>query len=89
MGDGINYPLSHQVKIDKIAKNMIPNANSAERNPNAQCDTHTEEYGSCVYFDMLMLPHVAHTFTKTLHVYNLQDAMFRDDKKPMKGDACV
>jgi hypothetical protein len=28
VGDGINHPLSQQVKMDKIAKNMIPNANS-------------------------------------------------------------
>ncbi len=66
MGDGINHPLSHQVKMDEIVKNMIPNANSAERNPNAQCDIHTEKYRACVYFDMLMLPHVAHTFTKNV-----------------------
>ncbi len=66
VGDGINHPLSHQVKMDKIAKNMICNANSAERNPNAQCDIHTEKYGSFVYFDMLMLPRVAHTFTKNI-----------------------
>jgi hypothetical protein len=52
--------------MDEIAKNMIPNANSAERNPNAQCDIHTEKYGPCVYFDMLMLPRVAHTFTKNI-----------------------
>jgi hypothetical protein len=31
VGDGINHPLSQQVKIDKIAKNMIPNANSAKK----------------------------------------------------------
>ncbi len=37
--DGI-HPLSQQVKMDEIAKNMIPNANSAERNPKAQCDIH-------------------------------------------------
>ncbi len=35
VGEGINYPLSHQVKMDEVAKNMIRNANSAERNPNA------------------------------------------------------
>jgi hypothetical protein len=35
VGDGINHPLSQQVKMDKIAKNMIPNANSAKKKPNA------------------------------------------------------
>jgi hypothetical protein len=59
--------------MDKIAKNMIPNANSAEKKPKAQCDIHKERYGSCVYFDTEMLPHVAHTFTKTLRVYNLRE----------------
>ncbi len=34
VGDGINHPLSHQVKMDEIAKNMIPNANSAKKKPN-------------------------------------------------------
>ncbi len=51
---------SQQVKIDKIAKNMIPNANSAERNPNAQ----RKDMG--VYFDTEMLLLVAHTFTKNV-----------------------
>jgi hypothetical protein len=68
VGDSINNPLSHQVKMDEIAKNMIPNANSAERNPNAQCDIHKEKYGLCVYFDTQMLPRVAQIFTKTLRV---------------------
>jgi hypothetical protein len=40
VGDGINHLPSQQVKMDEIAKNMIPNANSAERNPKAQCDIH-------------------------------------------------
>jgi hypothetical protein len=31
VGDGINHPLSHQVKMDKIAKKLIPNANSAKK----------------------------------------------------------
>jgi hypothetical protein len=66
VGDGINHLLSHQVKMDEIAKNMIRNANFSERNPNAQCDIHAEKYGSCVYFDTLMLPRVAHTFTKNV-----------------------
>ena len=66
VGDSINHPLSHQVKIDEIAKNMIRNANSAERNPNAQCNIHAEKYRSCVYFDTLMLPRVSHTFTKNV-----------------------
>ncbi len=66
VGDGINHPLSQQVKMDKIAKNMIPNANSAERNPKAQCDIHKEKYELCVYFDTQMLPCVAHTFTKNV-----------------------
>jgi hypothetical protein len=64
VGEGINHPLSQQLKMDKITKNMIPNANSAERNPKAQCDIHKERHGSCVYFVTEMLPHVAHTFTK-------------------------
>ncbi len=81
VGGGINHPLSQQVKMDKIAKNMIPNANSAERNPKAQCDIHKEKYGLCVYFDTQMLPPMAHTFTKTLHVYNLRDFVFCDGKK--------
>ncbi len=66
VGDSSNHPLSHQVKMNKIAKNMIPNANSAEKNPNAQCDIHKEKYKLCVYFDMLMLPRVAHTFTENV-----------------------
>ena len=52
--------------MDKIAKDMIPNANSAERNPQAQCDIHKQKYGLCVYFDMQMLPRVAHTFPKNI-----------------------
>jgi hypothetical protein len=66
VGDGINHPLSQQVKMDEIAKYMIPNANSAERNPKVQCDIHQEKYGPCVYFDMQMLPRVVHTFTKNV-----------------------
>jgi hypothetical protein len=42
--------------MDEIAKIIIPNAQSAERNPNAQCDIHQEKYGLCVYFDKQMLP---------------------------------
>jgi hypothetical protein len=64
VGEGIKHPLSQQGKMDKIAKNMIPNAGSAERNPKAQCDIHQGKYGPCVYFDTQMLPRVAHTFTK-------------------------
>jgi hypothetical protein len=66
VGDGINHPLSHQVKMNKIAKNMICNANSAERNSNVQCDIHAEKYRLCVYFDTLMIPLVAHTFAKNV-----------------------
>ncbi len=66
VGDGINHPLSQQVKMDEIAKNMIPNTNSAESNPKAQCDILKENYGLCVYFDMQMLSRVAHTFTKNV-----------------------
>jgi hypothetical protein len=33
VGDSINHPLSQQMKMDKIAKNMIPNANSAKKKP--------------------------------------------------------
>ncbi len=32
VGEGINHPLSQQVKMDENAKNMIPNANSAKKN---------------------------------------------------------
>jgi hypothetical protein len=35
VGDGINHPLSQQVKMDKIAKNMVPNTNSAKKKKNA------------------------------------------------------
>jgi hypothetical protein len=35
VGDGSNHPLSQKVKMDVIAKNMIPNANSAEKKTNA------------------------------------------------------
>jgi hypothetical protein len=49
VGDGINHPLSQQVKMDEIAKNMIPNAKSAERNPKAQCDIHKEKYVLCIF----------------------------------------
>jgi hypothetical protein len=35
VGDGIKHPLSQQVKMDEIAKNIIPNAISAKKNPNA------------------------------------------------------
>ncbi len=66
VGGGINPILSQQVKMDKIAKNMIPNADSAERNPKAQCDIHQGKYEPCVYFNMQMLPRVAHTFTKNI-----------------------
>jgi hypothetical protein len=45
VGDGINHPLSQQVKMDEIAKNMIPNGHSAERNPKAQSDIHQGKYG--------------------------------------------
>jgi hypothetical protein len=31
VGDNINHPLSQQVKMDEIAKNMIPNANSTKK----------------------------------------------------------
>jgi hypothetical protein len=31
VGDGINHPFSRQVKMDDIAKNMIPYANSAKK----------------------------------------------------------
>ncbi len=66
VGDGINHPLSQQVKMDEIAKNMIPNANSAERNPKAQCDIHQGKYGPCVYSDTQVLLCVSHTFTKNV-----------------------
>jgi hypothetical protein len=52
--------------MDEIAKNMITNTKSAEKKPNAQCDICLEKYKSCVYFDTLMLPRVALTFTKTV-----------------------
>jgi hypothetical protein len=49
VGDGINHPLSQQAKMDEIAKNMIPNANSAERNQKVQCDIHKERYRLCAF----------------------------------------
>ncbi len=76
VGDGINHPLSQQVKMDEIAKNMIPNIHSAERNLKAQCDIHQGKYEPCdilthkcylcVYFDTQLLMRVAHTFTKNI-----------------------
>ncbi len=39
------------MKMDEIAKNMIPNANSAKKNPNAWCDICTEKYESFVVRD--------------------------------------
>jgi hypothetical protein len=66
VSDGIKHPLSQQVKIHKIAKNMIPNANFAERKPKEKCDIHKEKYGSCGYFNTQMLPRVTHTFTKNI-----------------------
>jgi hypothetical protein len=80
----VNHTHSQQVKMDEIAKNMIPNADSAERNTKAHCDIHKERYRSRVYFDMeKMLPHVAH-LQKTLHVYNLRDFFSVMVKKPDK-----
>jgi hypothetical protein len=72
VGDSIYHPLSQQVKTDEIAKNMIPNANSAERNPKAQCVIRKENTDHVYIFTRkVMLPCVAHTFTKTLCVYYL------------------
>jgi hypothetical protein len=45
----LSHPLSQQVKMDEIAKNMIPNALSAERNPKVKCDIHQGKYGLCVF----------------------------------------
>ncbi len=56
VGDCVNLSLTQQVKIDEIAKNMIPNAHSAEINQKWQCDIHQEKYGPCVNFDTQMLP---------------------------------
>jgi hypothetical protein len=42
--------------MDEIAKNMIPNAHSAERNQKRQCDIHQGKYGPIVNFDTQMLP---------------------------------
>ncbi len=80
VGDGINHPLSQQVKMDKIAKNMIPNANSAERNPKVQCDIHKEKYRSCEYFDTQMLPRVAEKFTKNVACV-FQEGKIRKERK--------
>jgi hypothetical protein len=44
-----NRSLSQQVKMDKIAKNMIPNANSAERNPKSQCDIHKKNMDHIIF----------------------------------------
>ncbi len=89
VGDGINHPLSQQVKMDELTKNMIPNANSTERNPKAQCDIHKERYGSCVYFDMEMLLPVAHTFTKNTACIIYENKNFVMVKNQTKDDACV
>ncbi len=53
VGDGINHPLSQQVKMDEIAKNMIPNAHSIERSPKVQCDIHQGKYELCVILNFL------------------------------------
>ncbi len=66
VGDGINHPLSQQVKMDKIAKNMILNANSAKKKQMHSVILARKKYESCVYFDTLMLPRVALTFAKTV-----------------------
>jgi hypothetical protein len=72
--------------MDEIAKNMIPNANSAERNPKAQCDIHKEKYGSCEYFDTEIYGNATacgtHIYEKhcTCIIYNKKC----DGKKPDK-----
>jgi hypothetical protein len=75
--------------MDKITKNMIPNAHSAERNQKVQCDIHQVKYGPCAYFDSQMLPlyfdtqlltPVAHTFTKNV-ACKLHGSIFCDGKK--------
>ena len=60
----VKVPLHEAELVGTSSSNS--NTNSAERNPNAQCDIHAEKYGLCVYFDTLMLPRVAHTFTKNI-----------------------
>ncbi len=89
VGDGINHPLSQQVKMDVIAKNMIPNANFAERNLKVQCDIHKGKNGLCVYFDLEMLPRVAHTFTKNVACIIYEKLFFVMVKNQTKDDACV
>jgi hypothetical protein len=96
----VNHPLSQQVKMDEITKNMIPNAHSAERGPKVQCDIHQGKYGQCdiltckcypcVYFDMQLLTCVGtHIYKKrcVCIIYKVQ--FFVMVKNQMEDDACV
>jgi hypothetical protein len=100
VGDGINYPLSQQVKMDKIATNMIPNAHPAERSPKAQCDIHQGKCGlcdiltlkcyPCVYFDMQLLTHVGtHIYKKRCVCIIYKVNFFVMVKNQMQDDVCV
>ncbi len=89
VGDGINHPLPQQVEMDKIAKKVIPNAHSAERNPKGQCDIHQGNTDH-VYFLTRKCYCAWHThLQKMLRVYNLQGTIFHDGKNQMQDDACV
>jgi hypothetical protein len=66
VGDGINHPLSQQVKMNKIAKNMIPSANSAERNQKRSVTFTRKNTDRGYILTQKMLPRVAHTFTKNV-----------------------
>jgi hypothetical protein len=79
--------------MDKIAKNMIPNAHSAERSPKVQCDIHQGKYRPCdiltrkcylcVYFDMQLLTRVGtHTYKKCCVCIIYKVPFFCDGKKP-------
>jgi hypothetical protein len=61
-----NHPLSQQVKMDKIAKNMIPNAYSARKTQMHSVMFARKNTTLFLYFDTLMLPRMALTFTKTV-----------------------
>jgi hypothetical protein len=75
--------------MDEIAKNMVPNANSAERNPKAQCDIHKENMDH-VYILTCKCYRVWHThLQKMLRVYNLRYFFSVMVNNQMKDDTCV
>ncbi len=100
VGDGINHPLSQQVKMDKIDKHMILNAHSAEKKQKCSVIFTREKYGPCVYFDMQMLPMCIFWHATTdacgTHIYKIcymcimyKVQFFVMVKSQMQDDACV